>query len=117
MEITTSKFEETRCFNCNNSFKSNSPNSKYCSDFCSKEYRTTKKISVGNKEQEILKLSEIPINFVLNNITPYQKTAIEIKYHIQMQAELWKGKKFDLYENLAVELNLSFERIRKIAKE
>lgn len=106
-----------KCFNCNESFKPNSGNSKYCSDFCSKKYRATKEISVGNKEQKTLKLPEIPINFVLNNIKPYQKTAIEIKYHIQTQAESWTGRKFDLYENLAVELNLSFERVRKIAKE
>ena len=106
-----------KCFSCNESFKPNSGNSKYCCDFCSKEYRATKEISVGNKEQEVLKLSEIPIDFILASIKPYQKTTIEIKYHIQKQAELWTGRKYQLYENLATELNLSFERVRKIAKE
>ena len=65
----------------------------------------------------MITLAEIPIDFVMDNITPYQKESIKIKYHIQMQAEQWKGKKYELYENLSVELNLSFERIRKIAKE
>lgn len=65
----------------------------------------------------MLKLSEIPIEFVLNNITHYHKKSIEIKYYIKTRAKLWSGKKQDLYEDLSVELNLSFERIRKIAVE
>ena len=65
----------------------------------------------------MITFEEIPVDFVINNITPYQKESIRIKYHIQNQVELWEGKKYDLYETLAVELNLSFERIRKIAKE
>ena len=117
MEETILKIGEKECINCNKIFKSNSAAHKYCSDFCSNEYRATNVISVGNKDQKILKLSEIPIDFIINNIKPYQITCIEIKYHIHQQAELWKGKKQQLYEDLSFELNLSWERVRKIAKE
>ncbi len=65
----------------------------------------------------MINLNEIPVDFVMRNITPYQKTSIEIKYYIKLKAELWTGKKYDLYENLSEQLNLSFERVRKIAKE
>lgn len=65
----------------------------------------------------MVKFSEIPIDFVLNNITFYHKKSIEIKYYIETRAKLWDGKKQDLYEDLSVELNLSFERVRRIAKE
>lgn len=65
----------------------------------------------------MIKLSEIPIDFVLNNLTYHKKKSIEIKYYVRMRVESWDGKKFELYENLSNELNLCFETIRKIAKE
>ena len=109
--------EENECLNCKKKIKLNGTNRKYCSDLCSNEYRTTNDISVRNEDKDILKISEIPIDFILNNIKPYQITAIEIKYSIHKQAELWEGKKHQLYENLSIELNLSWERVRKIAKQ
>lgn len=117
MEENTLEINEKECLNCGKTFKLNGTNRKYCSDFCSNEYRVTNDLSVRNKDKDILKFSEIPIKFILNNIKPYQITAIEIKYHIHKQAELWEEKKHQLYENLSIELNLSWERVRKIAKE
>ena len=65
----------------------------------------------------MIEFSEIPIDFVIGTITPYQKESIRIRYYIKQSCKSWKGKKYELYDNLAEELNLSFWRVRKIAKE
>ncbi len=108
--------EEKKCIYCGDPFEQTGNCHKYCSDYCSKSYRETEEVSVGNQDNG-MKLSDIPIIFILNNITQYQKTAIIVKYIITQKAKTWKGFKFQLYEDLAEELNLSFGRVRKIAKE
>lgn len=103
------------CLFCEKTFISSGRNHKYCSKNCGEKYRDNKETFISDKEK--LKLSELPIEFILNNIKPYQRTTILIKYYIKKQADNWTEKKYKLYEKLSEELNLSFERIRKIAKE
>lgn len=63
----------------------------------------------------MLKISEIPIDFIIENTTSHQKGSIENKYYIKNELAKWDGMKNEIYGRLADELNLSFSRIRKIA--
>lgn len=105
-----------KCLNCSEPFTAEGHNSKYCSGDCGQEFvsKGEAKVIITNKT---LEFSEIPVDFILKNITPYHKTSLQIKYYIKMKVESWTGKKHEIYENLADELSLGFERVRRIAKE
>ena len=64
----------------------------------------------------MIAFEDIPTNFVASILTVHQKEITQIKYYIKLALDKWKGNRYDLYEKLSPELNLSYFRIRKIAE-
>ncbi len=63
----------------------------------------------------MIEFKDIPQDFAISCIRPYQREAIRIKYYIKQKLEAWKGPKNELYNDLSEELHLCYETIKKIA--
>ena len=63
----------------------------------------------------MIPVHEIPKDFILRNLTDFNKKTLEIKYYIENKLKETTLTKTQTYENLAEELNMSYWTVHKIA--
>jgi len=59
-------------------------------------------------------ISQLPHQWVLDNLTDYQKKTLEIKYFVKREVKTREGKRVDVIWDLGKEMGLSSEAISKI---
>ena len=65
----------------------------------------------------MIRFEKIPFNFICDNLTDYQKKAIEIRFEVMNEVDKRnKMQKKDVYISLSSKMNLSAARIEKIDK-
>ncbi len=65
----------------------------------------------------MIPFQDIPTNFILNTLTVHQKEIIQIKDYIKLALDNWTKRRGILYEQLAPELHLGSDSIRRFAEK